>query len=412
MASGETGRCGELLVQWRIVAACFAGLILAVGTIVTYSAGVFSVAIGRDFGWTSADFALPIMFFYYSLVPGSILCGHLVDRFGPQRLILSSNIGLALGLANLSLLPPSLPLFCLGYAAIGLVSIGTLPVTYARVIAGRFDKSRGAALGIALTGVGIGSAILPALAQGIIDQGGWRTAMACLAGLVMLFGYTSAWAYIPPEVPRRTNETSGVNAIVLAWNESRRAVLGLGTISLVCGVVLTGLVVNMAPLAISKGMDHSGVITVGIAMGASVITGRLGIGILMDRYPAKIVLGLFLLGPVFGAILLAVQADSTILLVAVVLVGLAQGAEVDAVAYLVSRHFDPGSFGVIYGLMFALFTIGAANGPLLLAQFHLHWGRYDPGLYMYALLAALCTLLSFLLPSSRLGCSFGPNQSQ
>lgn len=43
-------RAGEFAREWPIVATCFAGLVLAVGTIVTYTAGVFSVAITREFG--------------------------------------------------------------------------------------------------------------------------------------------------------------------------------------------------------------------------------------------------------------------------------------------------------------------------------------------------------------------------
>lgn len=389
---------GELLGDWRIIAACFAGLMLAVGTIVTYTAGIFSVAIVREFGWTQADFAFALMFFYYSLVPGSVICGELVDRLGPRRLILASTLCLALGLIGLCILPASLALFCIAYAAIGLVSIGTLPVTYARVIARRFDLSRGTALGITMTGVGVGGAILPALGQYLIDQWGWRVALGAIACTVLLFGMTGAARYIPNEPTSKGQSSNHSSAFRQAWSESRAALLGLGAISLFCGIVLTGLVVNMAPLAASKGLGHSGIAAAGATMGVAIIAGRLGIGILMDRFPANAVLGIFLLAPAIGALILGWTSGGPALFVAAILVGLAQGAEVDAVAYLVSRQFSPEKFGTIYGIMFALFTAGAANGPLLFAKLQIVFGSFAPGLGLFACITGVCALLCFQLP--------------
>lgn len=387
----------ELLRAWPIVAACFVGLVVAVGTVVTYTAGVFSVAITRDFGWTQADFTLALMCFYYALVPGSIICGQLVDRWGPRRLILASCIGLACGLAALSALPASLPLFCIAYAAIGLIAMGTLPVTYSRVIAGRFERSRGTALGIAMTGVGVGSAVLPTLVQVVIDLWGWRVALDILAAAVILFGLTSAWLYIPAEAAGRSVPAAQGGARK-AWTRAPGIMLGLGAISLISGVVLTGLVVNLVPLAVSKGLKPSQVILVPLAMGLSVIVGRLCIGVLMDWLQAGRVLAFFLLGPVIGALLLGLDPAFSIILAAAVLIGLAQGAEVDAVAYLVSRHFPKETFGVVYGIMFALFTVGAANGSLLFARLQLTFEDYAPGLSLFGGLAAACALTSFALP--------------
>lgn len=401
---GESRHRSELLRDWPVVATCFVGLLLAVGTIVTYTAGVFSVAITNEFGWTQADFTFALMFFYYALVPGSIICGQLVDRFGPRPPILVSSIGLAAGLVALGLLPSSLAIFTVAYAVIGLISIGTLPVTYARVIADRFEQRRGTALGIAMTGVGVGSAILPTVSQYVIDLWGWRAALSVLAGAVVLFGLTSAWFFIPRHYHDYRAAAMRKGALQRALQASRHALLGLGAISLLSGIVLTGLVVNMARLSLDKGFSNSDVILFGLVLGLSVITGRLGVGVLMDRLPAAKVLGLFLLGPAVGAILLDFEIGRSLMLAAIVLVGLAQGAEVDAVAYLVSRHFPRSSFGGVYGVMFALFTVGAANGPLVFAKLNLAFSAATFGLWLFAAIAGLCALISFRLPTpERLG---------
>jgi len=51
---------------------------------------------------------------------------------------------------------------------------------------------------------------------------------------------------------------------------------------------------------------------------------------------------------------------------AVVLMGLAQGAEFDIMAYMVSRYFGLRAFGEIYSYAFAAFTLGGVIGPLLM----------------------------------------------
>ena len=51
---------------------------------------------------------------------------------------------------------------------------GTLPLSYSRVMIAWFAKKRGIALGISLAGFGVGATIMPAIAQFIIENWGWR----------------------------------------------------------------------------------------------------------------------------------------------------------------------------------------------------------------------------------------------
>src|SRR5208283_6010279 len=50
------------------------------------------------------------------------------------------------------------------------------PVVYSKAITAWFDKERGLALGIATSGVGLGTFLLPQLAQFFIGAFGWRAA--------------------------------------------------------------------------------------------------------------------------------------------------------------------------------------------------------------------------------------------
>ena len=56
----------------------------------------------------------------------------------------------------------------------------------------------------------------------------------------------------------------------------------------------------------------------------------------------------------------------SVVLVAVVLVGLGLGVELDVMPYMVSRYFGLPAFGEIYSYAFAIFSLGAVVGPPLM----------------------------------------------
>ena len=80
-----------------------------------------------------------------------------------------------------------------------------------------------------------------------------------------------------------------------------------------------------------------------------------------------------------------------VVLIAVVLVGLGVGAELDVMPYVVSRYFGLRAFGEIYSYTFALFTLGGVIGPLLMGAGFDATGSYSLVLgtfVMAALMAA------------------------
>ena len=58
-----------------------------------------------------------------------------------------------------------------------------------------------------------------------------------------------------------------------------------------------------------------------------------------------------------------VERLAAVVFVAVVLVGLGLGAELDVMPYMVSRYFGLRAFGEIYSYAFAAFTLGGVIGP-------------------------------------------------
>lgn len=168
---------------WIIVAVSFITLGLAFG--VWYSFSVFFLAIIKDFGWnrasTSSIFSLFIICHYLS----AAVIGHLIDRFGPRWLIPAGALWLS-GFLLLVSGSTTLPQFYLTYglgAAIGVSLIGFVP--HATTLPRWFVHRRGLAVGIAMSGIGVGMLTIPPLMEYIIQLHGWRFAYRILALLVL-----------------------------------------------------------------------------------------------------------------------------------------------------------------------------------------------------------------------------------
>ena len=101
--------------------------------------------------------------------------------------------------------------------------------------------------------------------------------------------------------------------------------------------------------------------------------------------------------PIASCLLLIAFPGSTIAATAAVLTtGLALGAELDIVAYLASRYFSMARFGLVFGTLAGLITLGAGGlGPLALNSVFDHLHSYVPALWI-AMPMCLVSSLMFL----------------
>jgi MFS family permease len=100
---------------------------------------------------------------------------------------------------------------------------------------------------------------------------------------------------------------------------------------------------------------------------------------------------------VLGVGLLAAHAGEPAPFFAAVCIGLAIGAEVDMLGFFVSRYFGRRSFGTLYGLIFAAFTIGIGVGPAILGWGFDAYHSYDQVLRIYVASLVVAALLFLTL---------------
>jgi MFS family permease len=82
---------------------------------------------------------------------------------------------------------------------------------------------------------------------------------------------------------------------------------------------------------------------------------------------------------------------------AALIIGFSLGAELDAVAYLTTRHFGLKSFGFLFGTVGGVLALATAIGPMLLNHIYDVYGSYVPALWGYLPLCVLGSALFFTL---------------
>ena len=116
-----------------------------------------------------------------------------------------------------------------------------------------------------------------------------------------------------------------------------------------------GYMVHIAAILTDRGSPAQTAALAGSFLGGGLLTGR-GSGYLLDRFFGPWVAAAIFADTSFGITLLWASRTTQLAFFAAFLIGLGLGAEVDIMAYLMSRYFGLRSFGAICGCTFAAFA--------------------------------------------------------
>jgi predicted MFS family arabinose efflux permease len=381
---------------WHVAAAAFVGVMVSFAPIVPYTFSLFLNPLHTAFGWQreaiSGTFAVAAI--TVAIVSPGI--GGLLDRFSPRRIILPSIVIFALALASLSRLGPSIQRFYLTYFVLGLVANGTAQFAYTRTILTWFNRRRGLALALLLTGSGVGSILIPPLTQWVIDHHGWRDAYLMLGGIALLGLPLTALLVRNKPAVQQVDESLLSGATVGSALRSAPFWI-LATIIMLSAFGENGLVTNLAAMLTEHGVTvQAAALALSVRGGAGII-GRLFTGVLIDRFPAQRIQTFILLISTAGTLILAYSGTSAMALVGAALLGIGLGSEADIAPYLLARYFGRKHFSVLYGLTWTAYAIGGATGPIVVGHLYDRDGSYQPryivGLAFTTLLAAGISLL-------------------
>jgi len=390
--------------RWLVVAASLLGLLVGAGPVLIFSASVFLVPVTKDLGITRGDLTAGVLLATFFTAVSCPIVGWLLDRYGTRRIMMPGIILYALVVACFGFMQTQpaylIPLI---FAAVGFVGGVQSPLPYAAVVAQWFDRNRGLALGIATAGVGLGAALLPPFLAWMINGFGWRNAYFGLGITIFVLAWLPVALFVrePPGLTlaaRRqaaadlTSTLPGTPAH-LAFKQWEFWAL---SIAFFFGVMaINGTLVHLVPLLLDRGVPlqlASRILGVG---GLAIILGRVLAGWCLDRLWGPYVAICFFIAPMIGIALLTSGAGGWVPIAGAVLCGAGIGAEIDMMAFFLSRYFGLKAYGKIYGVMFGIFTIGTGVGPWLSGKSFDMYHSYSPIFMMYEV-ALLITCLLFV----------------
>jgi predicted MFS family arabinose efflux permease len=387
---------------WGVAAAAFIGVMTSFAPIIPYTFSLFLNPLHASLGWRreSLDGAFGLAAITVAFI--SPLIGILLDRYPPRRIILPSILIFALALASLSRLGPSIGRFYLTFFVMGLVANGGAQFAYTRTMLTWFQRHRGFALALILTGSGVGSILIPPLTQWTISNYGWRSAYLLLGGIALVgFPLTALLVRNRPAPVTREKSATPPGASVGSALSSA-AFWILAGITILSAFSENGLVTNLAAILTQHGIPaQSAAVALSIRGGAGIV-GRLFVGLLIDRLSPQRIQSCVLLLSATGSLVLALAGSSGVALIGAALLGIGLGSEADVGPYLLARYFGRKHFSVLYGLLWTAYALGGGTGPVLVGHFFDRAGSYRIEVLVFlSVIALAAAALSFLLKNDR-----------
>jgi len=349
---------------WRLAVSL---LLMTIGGSGMYSMTVILPAIQQEFGIDRGNASLPYTLTMIGFGLGGILMGRLSDRFGVLVPLGLGGVGLGAGFIAAGL-APNLWLFCMAHGLlIGLLGTSS---TFAPLVADTsqwFNRRRGIALAICMSGNYTAGAIWPPVMQHFIDSVGWRQTYVgmgifCMATVLPLM-------LVLRRRPPIQSGVIGTGAAVSGSASSRPMGMKPGTVQALLCVAGVSCCVAMSMPQVHI-VAYCGDLGFGAARGAEMLSLMLGLGVvsrLISGWISDRIGGLrtLLLGSVLQGVALLLFLPFTGLMslyVVAGLFGLFQGGIVPAYALIVREHFSPKEAGARVGTVLMATLFGMALG--------------------------------------------------
>ena len=388
----------EFSHHWLLVLVCAVGIGVGVSALPFYTQGLFIEAWIADFGWTRAQASLGILGSTLALAAVLPFIGSIVDRYGLVTPVMISLLGLSVAYVLLGLFVQSIATFVMLAMLQAILGSASSPLAYTRAINTVFDKQRGLALGVALSGAGLAATFGPTLISNAIDAFGWRGAYYAMALFTLVVG-----AVIVIVLSRLKGASASTNIDTEAASEDFKIAKASRTYWTIMAAIfclslgLGGLMIHFVPILLDIGFTTSEAVKVAGVIGIAVVLGRLLVGFAVDRIFAPHVAIAILFACICGVLALAVFG-TVVAVPAAFVIGFSVGAEVDLIGYLVARYFGMHAYGQIYGRQYSTFLIATGLSPVILGAVRDATGSYTASLFTAAAFITLSAALFARLP--------------
>jgi MFS family permease len=382
----------DSLKGWVAVGFAFVSMFICFG--VVYSFGAFFDPMALEFKASSSETSAVFSITTFMFLTGGVVSGMVADRIGSRPVLIFGGFAMGLGLYLTSLVNS----LWIGYITYGVgvgvgVACGYVPMV--AVVGAWFEKRRAAALGISVTGVGIGTLVAAPLAAALISHYGWRQTY-------VIFGVCSVVGLIlcgclTPRPPVLVGQPSGLRLRELVKIPAFGYMYFSGFF---LSLALFFPIVFLVSYAIAQGIDEIAAASLlGISGGASVV-GRLGFGALGDKISRlRLYQSSFLIISFSFPIWLVSANSFTLLSGYAILFGAGWGGFIALSPAVAAEIFGPVGLGTILGATYTAAGFAGLLGPTLAGYLIDKSGSYSPAIIAAMIVAFLG--FSLLIPLGR-----------
>ena len=394
--------------------------IVAVGALVTFSSGpgqsfVFSIfldSIIEDTGLSRTNVSL-----LYAVGTGVsalmvMTVSRIADRTGPRLTLIGVTVIFGAACFGMAFAVGSVAFF-VAFAALRALGQGSLPINSTLLVASWFVERRGRAMAVVGIGFAASNAVLPPVAQFLIEHVGWREAymvlgvmvwVLVLPGAIFLVRNTPESVGLFPDGKDRPPENEPTRAAGKG-EPDRRKVFTSPTFWMLAvplatpGFVSTALIFHQVSIFDERGLSASVAAGVFVPYAIASASCSLAGGFIADRFGPKALFVLTMAVLFSGTLLALVIASPWMAVIYALLLG-AQGGFQRIVSGVTWAHFyGRHNLGRVQGSAMMVGITSAAIGPLPVAFLQEQTGTYTLPILLMALLPVLAVIaITFARP--------------
>jgi OFA family oxalate/formate antiporter-like MFS transporter len=389
---------------------------------VLYSFGVFFKGWLREWDCSRAFLSgvFSICFLMYGI--SSFFMGNLTDRYGPRKTLALGGFIMGAGAFLTSVVCQAWVLYITFGLMIG-IGVGTSYSPTASTVSRWFLEKKGMAVGIVVSGLGLGTLIYSPLARFLIGSWNWRTTFVIFGMMIWTTYFTAAFIlrknpqdlglepYGQPSIKYSTKQGTIVNqgqGSPISPNSMVRTKDALREVSFwvlffvhCCWVVGMAIpMVHLFPYATDIGIPPSQAAYMLAVLGGVSVLGRIALGSLGEKIGTRNSLMYLLLFQMVTMLWLGVSKVPWMLWTFSVLFGFSYGGLASIFPLITAEYFGLLSMGSIFGLILLGATLGGVIGPWVAGYLFDMTQKYSSGFLVGAGSMGTGVVLSLQLPRS------------
>jgi MFS family permease len=374
--------------RWLIVLVAFYGCCLHAGCLI-YAFSLFIKPLQTQFGWERGTIAIAFTLQFLCLGLISPFIGKAVDKYGTRRVITLGSTVVALAFLMLPFIKSTLQFYVVNII-IGLSAAALGPVPCSSAVSAVFTEKRGLAIGLMSTGIGVGGFIFSPLLGGfLIPKFGWQAGYIGIAAAHLLM-VPMALTFLrkqPTPISQENQKATGHTS-----NPGQRGELFstpfilTSTAFFLLLFSLVGTLQSQVPHLQDIGFP---VLTASAALGALGLVSagaKFFFGWVCDKILPKtafIIAALFLTAGISLLSIIKPSSPTALLWCYAIIFGIGIGSWLPIMSMMVSSTFGMASYGLIFGGVCLVESIGQAIGPLAAGFLYDITGSYHSAFLLF-----------------------------